>query len=139
MTYTEQFLPFMIRIILGVLFFFQSYDIIFRIGMKNTCDTVSEGCRKKKIPDWFSKFSVISSTYVQLIGGLLLMLGLFTPITMLMLGINLILVTIGFSFLQGIWDMQHVFPRLVLLIALFLIPADWDLWSIDNLLEIKLR
>ena len=130
----EQFLPFMIRVILGTLLFFQSYEILVRIGMTETCNTVYEGTREKKIPDWFSKISVYFSTYIQLIGGGLLILGLFTPIVMIIIGINLIMVCIGFSYLKGIWDMKHVFPRLVLLIILFLIYSDLDVLSLDYFL-----
>lgn len=133
----EPFLPFMVRTILGVLFFFQAYDILFRVGMKETFETVCDGCRKKGIPDWFSKLSVVFSTYIELIGGLLLIFGLFQPWVLLALGGNLIMVTLGFSFLNGLWDMKHVFPRLVLLVALFLFPAEWDVWTLDNLLQIK--
>jgi len=135
--YLEQFLPFMIRVILGALLFFQSYEILVRIGINETCRTVLEGTRERKIPDWFSKISVYFSTYIQLIGGLLLILGLFTPIVMIIIGINLMMVTIGFGFLKGIWDMQHVFPRLILLIILFFINLESDVLSLDYVFNIK--
>ncbi len=133
--YIKPFLPLMIRIILGSLFFFQAYHKVFKIGLKETNETIYSGYRDTKVPEWFIRLSVMLSTYIELIGGILLVLGLFKPLAMIFLGINLILVTIGFSFLKGIWDMQHVFPRLVLLIALFLIPFEWDVWSLDSLIR----
>lgn len=135
--YLEQFLPFMIRVILGTLLFFQSYEIVARIGIGETCRTVYEGTREKKIPDWFANVSVYLSTYIQLIGGGLLILGLFTPIVMIIIGINLIMVCIGFSYLKGIWDMLHVFPRLILLIILMVIYSEADMISLDYLLGIS--
>jgi len=128
---TEPFLPFMIRAILGILFFFQAYDIIFRIGIKHSCDTICNECRAKNIPDWFSRMSLILSTYIELIGGFLLILGLLKSYILVVLGLNLIMVTLGFSYLRGLWDMNHVFPRLVLLIVLFVIPTEWDIWTLD--------
>lgn len=132
--YIKPFLPLMIRLILGSLFFFQAYHKLFKIGLKETNQTIYSGYRDTKVPEWFIRLSVSLSTYIELIGGVLLFFGLFTPIAMILLGINLIMVTIGFSYLKGIWDMQHVFPRLALLIALFLIPLSWDIWSLDSLM-----
>lgn len=131
--YLDFFLPFMVRVILGFLLFFQSYDIIFRIGMRQTSHTIYDATRQKGIPDWFANLSIYASTYIQLIGGALLIIGLFTPLAMIAIGINLIMVTVGFSYLKGIWDMKHVFPRLVLLIILFFIDAKTDILSLDAL------
>jgi putative oxidoreductase len=103
----EPFLPFMLRVILGLLFFFQAYDILFRIGMKTTYNTVFQGTRPKSIPDGFTKISVALSTYIHLIGGLMLILGLYREIAMLVLGFNLIMTALGFGYLNGLWDMRH--------------------------------
>ncbi len=127
------FLPFMLRLILGSLFFFQAYDKLIRIGLKETITTAYAGYRDHSVPKWFVGISIWLSTYIELIGGALLILGLFKSIALILLGINLIMVVIAFSYLRGMWDMQHVFPRLVLLVALFLIPFEWDVWTLDRL------
>lgn len=127
------FLPFMIRLILGGLFFFQAYDKLVRIGLKETFATAYSGYRDRPVPKWFVRWSIWLSTYIELIGGALLILGLFKSIALILLGINLIMVVMAFSYLKGMWDMQHVFPRLVLLITLFLIPFEWDTWTLDRL------
>lgn len=129
----NHFLPFMIRLILGSLFFFQAYDKLVRIGLKETFATAYSGYRDHRVPQWFVRLSIWLSTFIELIGGVLLILGLFKSIALILLGINLIMVVFAFSYLRGMWDMQHVFPRLVLLIALFLIPFQWDVWTLDQL------
>jgi len=133
----EPFLPFMIRLIVGILFLFQAYDKLLRVGLKETFEAIHETYKVYNIPKWFLKLSVTVSTYIELIAGSLLIIGLFKPIALLLLGINLIMVTVSFSFHKGIWNMQNVFPRLLLLIALFLIPMEWDVWTMDYLLNLR--
>lgn len=130
----EPFLPFMLRVILGLLFFFQAYDILFRIGLKTTLNAVFQGTRNKKIPDGFTRFSVVLSSLISLFGGLLLILGLFREAAMILLGINLIMTALGFGYLNGLWDMRHFFPRLAILVLLMLMPNTTDTWCLDALL-----
>ena len=125
----------MLRWILGALFFFQAWHKLFKIGLMETFDTVYPAFRGAGVPKWFVKASVPVSTFVELIGGALLIAGLFLPVAYILLGIDLIMVSIGFSYLKGIWDMQHVFRRLALLVTLILLPAKWDLWSLDYFLR----
>ncbi|MFT6166958.1 MAG: putative oxidoreductase [Vicingaceae bacterium] len=129
----DPFLPLMLRVILGSLFFFQAYDKIVRIGLVENFQIYREACESKKVPLWFMKASVFLSSYIELIGGFLLIVGFFKSYTMLFLGIDLIMVSIGFGYLQGLWDMRHVFPRIVLLSLLYLIPDGQDIWSVDFL------
>lgn len=136
--YFEHFLPFMVRFILGSLFFFQAYDKLFRIGMHNTYEAIYPEYLHRNVPKWFIKLSVWCSTYIEIMGGALLIVGLFKPLTIMFLGINLMMVTVGFSFLKGVWNMEHVFPRLILLIILYFIPFHWDVFTLDHLIGIHL-
>lgn len=131
----DPFLPFMIRVILGSLFFFQAYEKLFKIGLEESYRVFQEDAQRKNVPFWFMKGSVIISSYIELIAGFMLVIGLFQSYSMLLLGINLIMVTIGFGYLQGLWDMRHVFPRIVLLAILYSIPLEYHLWSIDQLIQ----
>jgi uncharacterized membrane protein YphA (DoxX/SURF4 family) len=137
--YFEAFLPFMVRFILGSLFLFQAYDKLFRIGMDSTFNSIYPSYSTHNFPKWFMKLSIWCSTYIELIGGAFLILGLFKPLTILFLGINMMMVTLGFSFLKGMWDMEHVFPRLILLLIISVMPFGWDTWSLDYLLSIELQ
>jgi hypothetical protein len=72
-----------------------------------------------------------------LIGGLLLIAGLFRKITSYLLGIDLLIVSFGHGLIEPIWDLSHVIPRAVLLITLLLVPQEWDKWSLDLILKRK--
>jgi hypothetical protein len=61
---------------------------------------------------------------------------LFKTYTLYLLSIDLILVTGTFSIITPMWDMQLVFPRLILLAILLYLPAEWDMLSLDYLLSI---
>jgi len=121
------------RMILGVLFFFQGYDKVFRITLPNVYTEVSNGTYQKGIPAWFTRFSIFTSSYLELIGGLLLVSGLFTLPVLFLLMIHLLLVVTAFGYLQGVWDMKHVFPRLALALFLLLLPQSWNQWALDAL------
>jgi hypothetical protein len=61
-------------------------------------------------------------------------MGLFTPLVFYTLGLHLVMVVIAFSFLDGIWDMKHVFPRMALLFLLLALPLTWNFFSLDHVL-----
>src|SRR5688500_11932579 len=80
------------RLVLGILFFFQAYDKIFRIGLGNVYLEVSRGAEDKGIPAGISKLSVYATSYIELIAGALLIFGLFTPVVLGVLGLHLVMV-----------------------------------------------
>jgi putative oxidoreductase len=124
----------LVRISLGVIFLFQAYDKIFTVGLKDFTDTVIQGMRRSKIPDTFIRVSSFISSYIELVGGLLLILGLFLPIIYLIMSLNLIMVILSFSYMQPLWDMKHVFPRMAMLVFLMLMPLEADIYSLVSLL-----
>ena len=121
----------LVRIILGTLFFFQAYDKIFRVKFPSILEEVVPAYKKAGIPVWFAKYSIYISSYLELIYGFFLIIGLATTLSLYVISFHLILVILGFSFLQGIWDMKHVFPRLVLLVFLLMLPQEWNILSFD--------
>ncbi|MFI5203161.1 MAG: DoxX family membrane protein [Flavobacteriales bacterium] len=123
-----------IRIIAGLLFFLQGYDKLFVIGIQGVYETFHEPMHKKNVPDWVLRVSAWFTTWVELLGGLLLLMGLFTPWVAMLLLLDLLLVILAFGILEPMWDMKHVFPRLVLLVGILLIPHSLNLFSIDYFL-----
>ena len=130
----EPFVYLLIRVVLGALFFFQAYDKVVRIKLKNEFEEVRIGTKEKGIPDWFAQLSVYATSYLELIGGVLIAVGLFTVPVMYAFAVHLMIISIGFGYLKGLWDLKHVFPRLILLIILFLIPLGWNVLSLDYLI-----
>lgn len=131
----ETILPLFLRLILGILFFFQGYDKVVRIGMKGVASTFREELGEIRFPKALLIFSAWFTSYAEFIGGLLLILGLFKIPVICILGVDLIFVTAAFSLISPMWDMRFVFPRIFLLIFLFLLSDQPDLLSLDNLIN----
>src|SRR5688572_18538726 len=101
------------RIFLGLLFFFQGYDAVFRIGVKQIIEAYSYEFKEKGIPGFLTVVGVCFTSYVELIGGLFLIAGLFEYYTLYLLGATLIIASVAFGINTSVWDTRHVFPRLV--------------------------
>ena len=131
----ESVLSFLLRTILGVLFLFQGIDKVFKLGIPKVTSTFQTELGSIKIPRWILMIAAIFTSYIELLGGLLLLVGLFKYYTMYLLGVDLILVTIAFSLIQPVWDMKYVWPRLIILAILLYLPPQWDSLSLDELLK----
>ncbi len=129
----EAVLYLVLRLVLGILFLFQGYDKVFRVGMKGVTESFQVQLGKIKVPKSILSLSTYFTSYVELIGGALLILGLFKNFALLFLGIDIIIVTIAFSMIKPMWDMQLFFPRLVLIAVLLYLPEKWDIFSLDYL------
>jgi putative oxidoreductase len=125
---------FIARVFLGLLFLFQGYDAVFNVKVSNIIETYENSFAYKGIPRFLTVLGSWFTSYVELIGGFLLVIGLFEYYALYLLGINLIIASIAFGIATPMWDMRFVFPRLVLLIFLLAVPYSWHAWSIDNLL-----
>lgn len=133
--YNETIAVFIARVILGVLFFAQGYDKVFRVKIEGVIAAFAQPVYNKRLPRFLLVFAAYYTSYVELIGGLLLILGLAKGYVMTFLGLDLILVAIAFSIIKPMWDMQYFFPRLVLLLFLMIVPFGWDQLSVDYLLK----
>ncbi len=124
------------RVFLGLLFFFQGYDAVFKVKTSNVIDTYESSFANKGIPHFFTVCGAWFTSYAELIGGLFLITGLFEYWSLSLLGLDLVVASIGFGIVSPMWDTRHVFPRLALLIFLLAIPPAWDHYSLDHLLSI---
>ena len=125
---------FIARIFLGLLFFFQGYDAVFNIKIRNVIGTYQHTFSNKGIPKFLTIIGSWFTSYVELVGGFLLIAGLFKYYAIYFLGIDLIVASIAFGITTPMWDMRFVFPRLALLLFLLVVPTTWDSWSVDNVL-----
>lgn len=119
------------RLFLGMLFFFQGYDAIFKVKIKNVVMAYKQAFSTKGIPAWVTVSGSYFNSYTAFIGGILLIIGLFEYLALYILGLNLLFACIAFGVTTPMWDMKHVFPRLVLLLFLLSIPKSWKLCSLD--------
>lgn len=125
---------FIARVFLGVLFLFQGYDAVFNVKVSNVIITFQNSFTNKKVPNFLIVLASYFNSYTELIGGILLILGLFEYVALFLLGVNLIIAAIGFGIGTPMWDSRFVFPRLVLVLLLLFVPHAWQAWSLDNLL-----
>ena len=119
-----------IRVIAGLLFFFQAYDKIFKLGIKNVFYSFNQSLSGTFLQGGLLRASIYFSSYVELIFGFLLITGIFRNYVLYILGFDLLIVAFVFSIIKAMWDMQFYFPRLVLIITLLLCPPEWDSFTL---------
>jgi len=133
----ESVLTFVLRVILGILFFFQGYDKIFKIKLNEVVNTFQAELGSIAVPKAILVPIAYFTSFVELIAGALLIVGMFKTYALYLLGIDLILVAGAFSLIKPMWDMQLLFPRLILLSILLYLPNSWDVLSLDFFLHNK--
>lgn len=122
------------RIFLAVLFLFQGYDAVFKVGVGNVSRTFQNTFSGKGVPKSIISIAAWFTSYTELICAPLLALGLFEYAALYLLALNLIIASIGFSVDTPMWDTRHVLPRLLLILFLLVVPPSWHNWSLDNLI-----
>jgi len=122
----------LLRIFIGWLFFVQGFDAAFRIGIRNAIQSYSFEFMKKGIPLWMLYVLGYLLFVSQLVGGILLIAGIYKFLAALVLCLNLLIASIGFSLVNPVPDLKHIYPRFLLLVVLLLIPPDWDPYLFSN-------
>ncbi|MEX1001416.1 MAG: DoxX family membrane protein [Crocinitomicaceae bacterium] len=125
---------FFIRLLLGVIFLMQGYGKVFTYGVEKVYQLFFSSYTEF-LPDFLVKATVYFTSYAELLGGLLLILGLFRNYVYYLFIVVLLVVSLGHGIAQPIWDLQHVFFRSVLLIVLLFMPQEKDKWAIDHFIK----
>jgi len=116
----------------------QGFGKVFTMGVENVYKAdFFYGTFKDLLPDFIISATAYYTSYIELIGGLLLVLGLKTNYALYALSSVLIIVTFGHGLAEPIWNLSHVMYRAILLISLLLLPRAWDKFSIDYLIQKK--
>lgn len=123
------------RVFLGLLFFFQGYDAVFTVRIKNVIEAYRQTFTSKGIPTYLLVMACWFTAGTELAGGVLLLLGLFKYLVLYLLGLNLLIAATGFGINTPMWDTRHVMPRLILLLLLLLLPQAADIFSIDHFIK----
>jgi uncharacterized membrane protein YphA (DoxX/SURF4 family) len=121
------------RALLGLIFLMQGYGKIFTYTVAKVYHLFFKPFEATFLPNWLIWGTAWYTSYVELICGFLLIIGLFRKYALYLLAIDLLVVSFGHGLLEPIWDLQHVIPRAILLITLLLIPQQWDQWHLDGL------
>ena len=123
------------RALLGTIFMMQGYGKIFTYTVSKVYDLFFRDFEKTFLPKWLIVTTAYYTSYVELICGFLLIIGLFKKCAAYLLAIDLFIVSFGHGLLEPIWDLQHVIPRAILLLITLLIPSQWDKWNADVLYQ----
>jgi len=122
------------RALLGIIFFMQGFGKVFTFTVPIVYDKFFKPFDTTFLPKWLIWATAYYSSYIELIGGFLLVIGLFRKYSMYLLAINLFVVAFGHGLLEPIWDLSHVTPRAIFLIVLLFAPQEWDRWNADRLI-----
>jgi uncharacterized membrane protein YphA (DoxX/SURF4 family) len=123
---------FFIRALLGIIFFMQGYGKLFVMGISHVYGSFFQVFEDSFLPKWLVVSTAYYTSFAELVGGFLLVAGLFRIFAMYLLALDLLIVSFGHGLVEPIWDLSHVIPRAVLLSALFFLPSAWDRWSVDE-------
>ncbi|CAL2102448.1 DoxX family protein [Tenacibaculum sp. 190130A14a] len=123
------------RLILGFVFFFQGFGKVFKFGLNNVYENFFLKSYTDLLPDFLLLFTAYYTSIIELIGGLLLIIGFKRDLALYFLASVLVIVTIGHGMKDPIWDLSHVMYRTILLVGLLLLPKSLDKFSIDFLIK----
>lgn len=135
--YSNHIAELLVRLVTGVLFFFQGFDKVFRMKNDDIYKAVNSNFKGLKFPPTIVRMGVFVNSYIELIAGALLIVGLFKYVTLYALSLNLLVLAISFSVVNPVWNLKMYFPRFILIIALLLFPNSWELFSLDFLFNQK--
>lgn len=127
----------LLRLFAGVLFLFQGYDKLFKVKMSNVIETFLPDAKQNNIPKPLVVIVAYFTSFAELIGGLLLLFGFMTNYALYVLSVDLLLVAFSFSFVQAMWDLKFVFPRLAIVTTLLLLPENSRKFCLDYFLSLN--
>ncbi|MBS1505198.1 MAG: DoxX family membrane protein [Bacteroidetes bacterium] len=121
-----------LRLVLGFIFFFQGFGKVFTWGVEKVYHMdFFLPMYKDLLPEWLIHLTAYYTSYVELVAGFLVVIGLKRDYALYSLATVLVIVTFGHGLAEPIWDLSHVMPRTILLAALLLLPKEWDKYSLD--------
>ena len=105
--------------------------------MPGVIDVFAADADRYRIPRPLLSGVAYYTSMVEFFGGFFLLAGFFTSYTLYALGLDLVLVGLAFTYMSPMWDMKYVFPRLVLVVTLLLLPEQYQYFSLDHFISTK--
>ncbi|TDI67904.1 MAG: DoxX family protein [Bacteroidetes bacterium] len=125
-----------LRLILGFIFLMQGFGKVFTWGVENVYNMdFFYGTYKDLLPEFIIRATAYYTSYVELIAGLLVVLGLKRDYALYALASVLVIVTFGHGLADPVWNLSHVMYRTMLLVTLLILPREWDKFSMDGLIN----
>lgn len=126
---------FVLRTTLGFIFLMQGWGKVFTWGIEGVYTGGFAAYETTFLPVFLLKAAAYFTSYAELIGGFLLVLGIFRSYAYYALGAVLIIVSYGHGLQSPIWDLSDVAFRLMMLIPLLLLPLEWDTISGEAIIK----
>jgi putative oxidoreductase len=122
------------RLVLGLIFFQGALWRIFDLGpVEHARRFFVEPYADSFLPEWSLWFTGTAVPFVEVVGGALVLLGLWRLFGLVLVGGVLVTVTFGHLLNEPIFAFNaHVIPRLLLVLFLLVVPQEWDHFSIDS-------
>lgn len=127
----------LLRLVTGILFFFQGYDKIFKVKVINVVRTFDDPINPSFWPKSLLKPMIIVSSLAEMIGGIFLFFGLFKFYALSILSVDLLFVCFTLSSIKAMWDMQLFLPRFLFILFIWAIPFSEDVYNLDRLIGIR--
>jgi uncharacterized membrane protein YphA (DoxX/SURF4 family) len=123
-----------LRSLAGIIFLMQGWGKVFQFGIWGLYENTFKPF-EAILPKPILVATLFFTTFAELLGGALLVLGWQRKWVYQILAAVLLVVSFGHGLESPIWDLQHVVFRAILLVPLFFLPDEWDIWSLDRRLE----
>jgi len=122
------------RLVLGLMFFQGAWWRVFQLGpAEHARRFFVEPYSDTFLPEWALWVAGTGVPFAELVGGFLVLLGLWRFQGLVLLGGVLVLVTFGHLIAEPIFAFNaHVMPRLTLVVFLLVTPPEWDWFSLDR-------
>jgi uncharacterized membrane protein YphA (DoxX/SURF4 family) len=123
-----------VRLLLGLIFFWQGLGKIFSWGIDAVYNNSFKPFEDTFLPEFLLKSVVYFTSFVEFLGGFLLIIGLFRKQVYYLFAVLLLIVAFGHGLQSPIWDLQHVVFRSILLVFLMML-FDKDSLSLDRFIK----
>ena len=121
------------RAVVGLIFFMAGVWKVFQLGPAAHVRRYFLPFQDTFLPTWSLWAVGFAIPFVELIAGLLVIIGLLTRPALISLGFVLVIVTFGHLLHEPLYALhEHVIPRLALVLLVLLLPREWDRCSIDG-------
>lgn len=126
------------RLVLGLIFFMAGFWKVFQLGPLEHARKYFLPFADTFLPVWSLWLVGVTIPFVELLGGVLVLLGLRVREALISLGGVLVIVTFGHLLREPLFNFSgHVIPRLALLLFLLWCPREVDWLSLDYLFARK--
>ena len=127
---------FFARAVLGLIFFMAGIYKVFQQGPVGHVKQWFLPYSNTFLPIWSLWLVGLTIPFVELLGGLLVLVGWRTRLALVALGAVLVIVTFGHLLKEPLYAFhEYVIPRLALLVFVLAIPSETDSLSVDGFLR----